>query len=198
MRRFILGWRVLGLPGAMRTSSTMPTILWFLAETVSKCGRRSITDEAVETRSTKTRCCRVPEEPVEFLAIELDATTAAIEPISAHVRVRQAFEHLPQDKRVDGEAIRPAGPGVVVGRINRSMTGWANYFCLGQVSPDAASRQWLCRKHKVRFGSCAVPGRESMEGIRAHHPPRTVSFPGRRHDLVREPCAPHARFDLET
>ena len=49
----------------------------------------------------------------------------------------------------------------VVRRLNRVMTGWANYFQLGQVSPaykavDAHAirrlRQWLCRKHKVRAG----------------------------------------------
>ncbi len=52
-------------------------------------------------------------------------------------------------------------PAVVVGRLNRLMTGWANYFTLGQVSPSYAAidrhatrrlRQWLCRKHKVRSG----------------------------------------------
>ena len=49
----------------------------------------------------------------------------------------------------------------MVGRLNRMMTGWANYFNLGQVSPaykavdqHAAKRlrQWFCRKHKVRSG----------------------------------------------
>ena len=52
-------------------------------------------------------------------------------------------------------------PEVVVGRTNRLLTGWANYFTLGQVSPAYAAidrhatrrlRQWLCRKHKVRSG----------------------------------------------
>ena len=50
---------------------------------------------------------------------------------------------------------------VMVGRLNRTMTGWANYFSLGQVSPAYNTvdrhavrrlRQWLCRKHKVRSG----------------------------------------------
>jgi hypothetical protein len=46
----------------------------------------------------------------------------------------------------------------VVGKLNRSMIGWANYFCLGPVSKayqavDQHARmrllQWLCAKHKV-------------------------------------------------
>ena len=50
---------------------------------------------------------------------------------------------------------------VLVERLNRTMVGWANYFSLGQVSPAYNSvnrhaarrlRQWLCRKHKVKFG----------------------------------------------
>ena len=50
---------------------------------------------------------------------------------------------------------------MVVARLNRLLTGWANYFTLGQVSQAYAAidhhatqrlRQWLCRKHKVRSG----------------------------------------------
>ena len=52
-------------------------------------------------------------------------------------------------------------PGDVVARLNRLVTGWANYFILGQVRPAYAAidrhatrrlRQWLCRKHQVRSG----------------------------------------------
>ncbi len=47
-------------------------------------------------------------------------------------------------------------------RLNRTMTGWANYFSLGHVSPAYSAvnrhavqrlRRWLCRKHKVKFGT---------------------------------------------
>ena len=50
---------------------------------------------------------------------------------------------------------------MVVGRMNRVLIGWPNYFRLGQVSPAYAAvdahaikrlRQSLCRKHKVRAG----------------------------------------------
>ena len=50
---------------------------------------------------------------------------------------------------------------LVVGHLNRTITGWANYFRLGHVSPAYSAvyqhtirgrRQWLCRKHKVKSG----------------------------------------------
>ena len=46
-----------------------------------------------------------------------------------------------------------------VGKLNRMLNGWANYFCLGPVSNAYRAveshtrkrlRQWLCAKHKVR------------------------------------------------
>ncbi len=47
---------------------------------------------------------------------------------------------------------------MVVAKLNRTMIGWANYFCLGPVSQahravesHARKRllQWLCAKHKL-------------------------------------------------
>ena len=52
-------------------------------------------------------------------------------------------------------------PEAMVESLNRTMTGWANYFSLGQVSPAYSAvnrhavrrlRRWLCLKHKVRTG----------------------------------------------
>jgi len=48
-----------------------------------------------------------------------------------------------------------------VAELNRMISGWANYFTLGQVSPAYKSidrhtirrlRRWLCHKHKVKSG----------------------------------------------
>ena len=70
-------------------------------------------------------------------------------------------------------------PEVVVARLNRVMTGWANYFTPGQVSPAYAAidehatrrlRQWLCRKHKVRTGIVRFPNERLRKGVRAHAP----------------------------
>jgi RNA-directed DNA polymerase len=47
----------------------------------------------------------------------------------------------------------------MVGRLNRRLRGWVNYFDLGSVSRaynavnyhvTSRLRRWLCRKHKVR------------------------------------------------
>ena len=65
----------------------------------------------------------------------------------------QAFAHLPNAATGVAEAF--------VERLNRMISGWANYFALCQVSPAYAAvdtyaaqrlRQWFCRKHKVKSG----------------------------------------------
>ena len=52
--------------------------------------------------------------------------------------------------------------GIVVAKLNRTMIGWTNYFCLGPVSKAYRAvenhackrlRQWLCAKHKVMSGT---------------------------------------------
>ena len=52
----------------------------------------------------------------------------------------------------------PIHPAVEVAELNRLLTGWANYFCLGPVSKayrgiDAhvrmRLRRWLCKRHKT-------------------------------------------------
>ena len=94
-------------------------------------------------------------------------------------------------RRVSGLTTRRSGllsPGVVVARLNRALTGWANYFTLGQVSPAYRAvdrhatrrlRQWLCRKHKVRSGKSV---RFPDERLRQEYgltclAQRTASFP---------------------
>ena len=76
----------------------------------------------------------------------------------------------------------------IVGQINRKLTGWSNYFCLGPVSKAYAAvdvhvcrrlRQWLCAKHKVpgqgtsRFSDAYLYEELSLTQLRAK--PR--SFP---------------------
>ena len=90
------------------------------------------------------------------------------------------------DKMWRDDVLLPSG--VVVGRLNRLLTGWANYFILGQVRPAYKAidqhatrrlRQWLCRKHKVRIGKhVRFPSERlwSDYGL-THLAPRMASFP---------------------
>ena len=69
--------------------------------------------------------------------------------VQRHSSVR-AKKLLSTDPRVDQE--------MVVVKLNRTLIGWANYFCLGPVSKAYRAvekhagkrlRQWLCAKHKL-------------------------------------------------
>ena len=66
----------------------------------------------------------------------------------------------------------------LVGRLNRRLRGWANYFCLGTVSrayrvvnyhAERRLRQWLCRKHKVSSqGTTRFPLRYILDTLRLY------------------------------
>jgi RNA-directed DNA polymerase len=89
----------------------------------------------------------------------------------------------------------------VVKRLNRKLTGWANYFCLGQVSPAYRAidnhvrqrlRRWLCKKHKVRgTGRTRYPDQylyEQLGLINFHYEP--ITFRGRKHECLSESPVP--------
>ena len=75
----------------------------------------------------------------------------------------------------------------VVNGLNRKLTGWANYFCLGPVSPayNAVNahviqrlRRWLCKKHKVQgMGKKRYPDQYLYEQM------GLVNLPTRTRDL---------------
>ena len=86
----------------------------------------------------KTRCCRVPEESMTFLGYRIGrnhrpvtgAAYIGTRPSRASVRsICRRVSELTTRRDVR------LSPGVVVARLNRVLTGWANYFTLGQVSP---------------------------------------------------------------
>jgi hypothetical protein len=76
----------------------------------------------------------------------------------------------------------------MVGKLNRMLNGWANYFCLGPVSKAYRAveqhacerlRQWLCAKHKVRgrgFGRFPDAHLHNVLGL-VRLSTRTRSFP---------------------
>ena len=140
----------------------------------------------------KTRCCRVPEESMTFLRYRIGCNYR-LDTGAAYIGTRPSRESVQSICRRVSELTAPRHvllpPGVVVGRLNRLLTGWANYFILGQVSPAYEAidrhatgrlRQWLCRKHKVRIGKhVRFPAERlwSDYGL-THLAPRTARFPG--------------------
>ena len=112
----------------------------------------------------KTRCCRIPETSMTFLGYRIGRNSRR-DTGRAYIGTRPSPASVQSIcRRVSALTTRRNGLlplGDVVARLNRLVTGWANYFILGQVSPAYAAidrhatrrlRQWLCRKHKVRSG----------------------------------------------
>jgi len=169
MRRFVLGWKVLG--HARRFDAEIVNY----ADDLVICGKapaatmRGVVEAMMERlrvpiNAAKTRSMRVPEEPLEFLGYRIGRnyrrTTGR-----AYLGTRPSRSSVVSVcRRISELTHRRYGlldSEVVVRRLNRVTEGWANYFQLGQVSPayqavDAQAirrlRQWLCRKHKVRAG----------------------------------------------
>ena len=169
MRRFLLGWKGLGYARRFKAGVVN------YADDIVILGKESAATmrEAVEDvmkrlklplNAEKTRCVRVPEESLDFLGYRVGRNYRR-DTGRAYIGTRPTPASVQSlCRRVSELTARRYGlldPEVVVGRLNRLMTGWANYFHLGQVSPAYAAidrhatrrlRQWLCRKHKVRAG----------------------------------------------
>ena len=169
MRRFILGWKQLG--HARRYGAEIVNY----ADDFVVCGKapaeamRAAVESMMQVlrlpiNATKTRCLRVPEEPMEFLGYRIGRNYSHNEG-RAYIGTRPSKASVRSICREISELTAARNglqePEWMVEKLNRAMLGWANYFQLGQVSPayravDAHAvkrlRQWLCRKHKVKTG----------------------------------------------
>jgi group II intron reverse transcriptase/maturase len=167
MRRFLLGRKVLGHEERLDAH-----IVNYADDFVICC--RGSADEAMTVmrdlmarlkltvNEAKTRLCRGPDEPFNFLGYTIGRCYWA-KTGWAYIGVK------PSDKKIQGlfrEIHEQTDrrwlwlePEQVVGRLNRLLRGWANYFCLGTVAAAYRKvtahachrlRQWLVRKYKVQ------------------------------------------------
>jgi len=167
MRRFVLGWKVLGHEARLNAH-----IVNYADDFVILCRRgaeaalatmRAMMDRLrLTVNEKKTRRCDVPAEPFTFLGYTFGRLyswrtgRAYIGPAPATKKVQQLCRNLSEatNRRTCFMAVEEK-----VRTLNQKIRGWANYFCLGAVvraydivmkHARRRLRRWLCRKFGVR------------------------------------------------
>ncbi len=167
MRRFVLGWKQSGHERRLRAF-----VVNYADDLVICC--RGSAEEALATmrkimgklkltvNETKTRVCRLPEEKFDFLGYTFGRCYSPQTgrpyrgTVPSKKRVHRICEAISSET---GRNTTLLDAETTVGKLNRMLNGWANYFCLGPVSNAYRAverhtgrrlRQWLCAKHKVR------------------------------------------------
>jgi group II intron reverse transcriptase/maturase len=166
MRRFILGWKTLGHQqrlGAQIVNYADDFVICCrgTAEEAMHVMRTMMHRLRLTVNETKTRLCRVPDESFDFLGYTIGRCYSP-KTGRAYIGTRPSKKKVLRLCREISEMTsgqRSKDVEEQVAAINRKLTGWANYFCLGRVSRAYGAvdyhavrrlRQWLCRKHKVR------------------------------------------------
>jgi RNA-directed DNA polymerase len=166
MRRFVKGWKTGGHQKRLNAH-----IVNYADDFVICC--RGTAAEAMDVmrgmmsklkltvNETKTRLCRLPEETFDFLGYTLgrnyDRRSGAsyLGPRPSRKKVDRLCGEI-GDLTTRGKTLLDVE--VLVGRINRKLRGWSNYFRLGTVSQAYRNvnshvryrvRRWLCAKHKL-------------------------------------------------
>ncbi len=167
MRRFILGWKVLGHEQRFQAK-----IVNYADDFVICCRRNA--DQAMDAmrrimrklkltvNEEKTHVCRIPQESFDFLGYTFGTC------YSRRAGWRYIAER-PSKKKIQAVCRRISeltsrrwcwrDVEEQVAQLNRIMVGWANYFCQGPVSQPyrivtgharRRLRQWLRIKHKLQ------------------------------------------------
>jgi RNA-directed DNA polymerase len=168
MRRFVLGWKKLGHEkrfGARIVNYADDLVICcrHSAEEALAAMREIMQKLKLTVNETKTRVCTLPEEKFDFLGYTFgrcyspQTGRAYLGTIPSRKRVIRICEAISSET---GRNKTLLDEETVVGQLNRMITGWANYFCLGPVSKAYRAveqharkrlRQWLCAKHKVSW-----------------------------------------------
>jgi group II intron reverse transcriptase/maturase len=165
MRRFLLGWKTLGLEDRLQArivnfADDFVICCRGSAEQAMVAMRRLMERLKLTVNEEKTQQCRIPQEHFDFLGYTFGRCYAT-QTGRAYIGTRPSRKSIKKVCRTISEATSRrwllSDSGDRVTTLNRILVGWANYFSLGPVSKAYRAvdshaserlRRWLRKKHK--------------------------------------------------